>query len=49
MDLDSRPIDIDAYVADLGRRARRASRDMARAGTAAKNRALEATAPPRPS
>lgn len=44
MDLDSRPIDIDAYVADLGRRARRASRDMARAGTAAKNRALEATA-----
>jgi glutamate-5-semialdehyde dehydrogenase len=44
VDLDSRPIDIDAYVADLGRRARRASRDMARAGTAAKNRALEATA-----
>ena len=44
MDLDSRPIDIDAYVADLGRRARRAARDMARAGTAAKNRALEATA-----
>jgi glutamate-5-semialdehyde dehydrogenase len=44
VDLDSRPIDIDAYVADLGRRARRAARDMARAGTAAKNRALEATA-----
>ena len=44
MDLDARPLDIDAYVADLGRRARRASRAMARAGTAAKNRALEATA-----
>nr|WP_272484737.1 glutamate-5-semialdehyde dehydrogenase [Zeimonas sediminis] len=44
MDLDSRTLDIDAYVADLGRRARRASREMARAGTAAKNRALQATA-----
>ncbi len=36
--------DIGAYVSDLGRRARAASRTMARASTAAKNRALEATA-----
>ena len=36
--------DIAAYVADLGRRARAASREMARAGTAAKDRALLATA-----
>src|SRR5690606_21746723 len=36
--------DVDAYVADLGRRARAASREMARAATAAKNRALAATA-----
>ena len=36
--------DIDAYVAELGRRARAASREMARAATAAKNRALAATA-----
>ncbi|RIK93889.1 MAG: glutamate-5-semialdehyde dehydrogenase [Burkholderiales bacterium] len=37
-------MDIPAYVSDVGRRARAASRDMARAGTAAKNRALAATA-----
>ncbi len=36
--------DIDAYVRDVGRRARVASRAMARAGTEAKNRALEAAA-----
>src|SRR5690606_31169843 len=35
---------IGAYVSDVGRRARAASRTMARAATAAKNRALEATA-----
>jgi len=37
-------IDIDAYMADVGRRARAASRATARATTAAKNRALVATA-----
>ncbi|RPH65600.1 MAG: glutamate-5-semialdehyde dehydrogenase [Burkholderiales bacterium] len=37
-------MDIDAYVADVGRRARAASRETARAGTAAKDRALAATA-----
>jgi len=42
MEIES--IDIVAYVSDAGRRARAASRAMARAGTAAKNRALEATA-----
>jgi len=42
--VDIQPIDLQAYVADVGRRARAASREMARAGTAAKNRALEATA-----
>jgi glutamate-5-semialdehyde dehydrogenase len=36
--------DIDQYMTDLGRRARRASRAMARAPTAAKNAALEAIA-----
>jgi glutamate-5-semialdehyde dehydrogenase len=38
------PIDIAAYVADVGRRARAASREMARAASAAKDRALAATA-----
>ena len=42
--MDIQPIDIAAYVADVGRRARAASRVMARAGTAAKDRALAATA-----
>ena len=42
--MDIQPIDIAAYVADIGRRARAASRAMARAGTAAKDRALAATA-----
>jgi len=42
--VDIQPIDIPAYVADLGRRARAASRAMARAGTAAKDAALAATA-----
>jgi len=36
--------DIDEYMTDLGRRARRASRAMARASTAAKNAALGAVA-----
>ena len=42
--MDTQHIDIDAYVADVGRRARAASRQTARAGTAAKDRALAATA-----
>ena len=42
--MDIRPIDIEAYVADVGRRARAASRAMARAPSAAKDRALAATA-----
>ncbi len=42
--MDIEPIDIAAYVADVGRRARAASREMARAQTAAKDRALAATA-----
>ncbi|MCL4747795.1 MAG: glutamate-5-semialdehyde dehydrogenase [Burkholderiaceae bacterium] len=37
-------MDIAAYVADVGRRAREASRAMARAATAAKDQALRATA-----
>ncbi|HPA91738.1 MAG TPA: glutamate-5-semialdehyde dehydrogenase [Quisquiliibacterium sp.] len=37
-------MDIEAYVADVGRRARAASRAMARAPSAAKDRALAATA-----
>ncbi|MBK8766192.1 MAG: glutamate-5-semialdehyde dehydrogenase [Burkholderiaceae bacterium] len=37
-------MDIAAYVADIGRRARAASRAMARAPSAAKDRALQATA-----
>ena len=37
-------VGIDTYMADLGRRARAASRALARAGTREKNRALEATA-----
>ncbi|MEZ5656970.1 MAG: glutamate-5-semialdehyde dehydrogenase [Burkholderiaceae bacterium] len=37
-------MDVTAYVADCGRRARAASAAMARAGTAAKNQALRATA-----
>src|SRR5471032_2877271 len=36
--------DIDNYMTDLGRRARQASRAMARASTAAKNAALDAVA-----
>jgi len=42
--VDIQRIDIDAYVADVGRRARAASRETARATTAAKDRALVATA-----
>ena len=38
------PIDIPVYVAEVGRRARGASRAMARASTAAKDDALRATA-----
>ena len=41
---DIRITDIDAYMADLGRRARAASRLLARASTAAKNLALTAIA-----
>jgi glutamate-5-semialdehyde dehydrogenase len=37
-------MNIDQYMTDLGRRARKASRAMARASTAAKNAALEAVA-----
>ena len=37
-------MDVDAYMLDLGRRARAASRALARAGTREKNHALEATA-----
>lgn len=42
--MDIHPIDIRAYMADVGRRARAASRLTARAATAAKDRALAATA-----
>ncbi len=42
--MDNTPIDITAYVADIGRRARAASRLTARASTAAKDAALHATA-----
>ena len=42
--MDIQPIDIAAYVADVGARARAASRAMARAATAAKDRVLSATA-----
>ena len=42
--MEHHPIDIAAYVADIGRRARAASRAMARAPSAAKDRALQATA-----
>ena len=38
------PSDIDAYMHEVGRRARRASQALARAGTRAKNRALGAIA-----
>ena len=37
-------MDVDAYMLDVGRRARAASRALARAGTREKNLALEATA-----
>ena len=42
--MDNQPIDIAAYVAQVGHRARGASREMARAATAAKDAALKATA-----
>ena len=42
--MEHHPIDIAAYVADVGQRARAASREMARAPSAAKDRALQATA-----
>ena len=42
--MDNQPIDIAAYVAQVGHRARAASREMARAATAAKDAALKATA-----
>lgn len=42
--MDKQAIDIPLYVADLGHRARTASRQMARADTRAKDRALLATA-----
>ena len=40
----SEPGDVDAYLRDVGRRARAASRTLARAGTREKNRALESAA-----
>jgi glutamate-5-semialdehyde dehydrogenase len=42
--MEQSSVDIAAYVADVGRRARAASREMARAPCAAKDRALLATA-----
>ncbi len=42
--MDIHPLDIRAYVADVGQRARAASRLIARAATAARDRALAATA-----
>lgn len=42
--MDTSPVDIAAYVDDLGRRARAAARLIARSGTEARNRALAATA-----
>ena len=42
--MDIQRIDIDAYMADVGQRARAASRETARSSTAARNRALVATA-----
>jgi len=42
--VDIQRIDIDAYMADVGRRARSAGREMARAASATKDRALLATA-----
>ena len=42
--MEHAPIDIEAYVADVGRRARRASRAMARAATGPKDQALRVTA-----
>src|SRR6266511_3261704 len=38
------PLDIKSYMLEVGRRARTASREVARADTAAKNRALVAAA-----
>ena len=38
------PLDIKSYMIEVGRRARAASRELARADTATKNRALDATA-----
>ncbi len=42
--MDKSPLDISAYIDDLGQRARAASRLMARSGTDARNQALIATA-----
>ena len=42
--MDNSSIDVAAYVADIGRRARLASRVMAKADSATKDRALRATA-----
>jgi gamma-glutamyl phosphate reductase len=42
--VDKPPIDSAAYVDDLGRRARAASREIARSSTRVRNRALAATA-----
>lgn len=42
--MDHEPVDIAAYIADTGQRARQASRAMARATTLSKNQALLATA-----
>ncbi|MFM8547236.1 MAG: glutamate-5-semialdehyde dehydrogenase [Betaproteobacteria bacterium] len=42
--MDKEALDIAAYIDDLGRRARSASRRIARSGTESRNRALQATA-----
>jgi glutamate-5-semialdehyde dehydrogenase len=42
--VDKEALDIAAYIDDLGRRARSASRLIARSGTESRNRALQATA-----
>lgn len=42
--MDKEALDIAAYIDDLGRRARSASRLIARSGTESRNRALQATA-----
>ena len=42
--IESKVIDVKAYMSEVGRAARSASRDIGRASTAQKNQALEAIA-----